>query len=953
MAQGNFVPASYWQQKVDYNIKVQLDDILHSLDGYEEIAYTNHSPDTLHFIWFHLWPNAYKNDRTAFSEQLLKNDRTDFYFSKEENRGYISNLSFKVNNIKADTQQHQQYIDVVKLMLKEPLFPGQSINIATSFHVKLPYNFSRSGHVKQNYQITQWYPKPAVYDNKGWHPMPYLDQGEFYSEFGNYDVQITLPQNYIVAASGILQTEAEKTKLLGIAALEPIKQENYIYYNKKRDNKFTTVVKSTSAAKNKNFKTKESIAPKSAATLKTLHYQLNNAHDFAWFASKQFLVQHDTVQLENKSVDVFAYYPPWQYENWKTSIAYAKNGLKFYDKHVGNYPYSTASVLSGPQTIGSGGMEYPSITLITTQGGGQELDAVIAHELGHNWFYGSLASNERAHAWMDEGMNSFYEKKYTAEKYPPAKKGGISTEESIEKSVIKNLENIGKDQPIDLPADSFTMVNYGLFVYEKTAVWMQQLEQQLGKPLFEKSMKNYYAQWQFKHPYPENFKQSIQTASNQPLDSLYTQLFTTAAQRTPPPAVNKPYRLAAFFPFKNTDKYRFISLSPMIGYNAYDNLMIGGMIHNYELPLSKFNFLAIPLYGTQTSRLNYYARVAYKIPVKKGFLDNININSSFSSFSYKHIDFNDSLFPAHYNVQFFKIDPTIRFNIRNKYLASSVKKLIQLKTFFIGEQDYNSKSVKGYDSSFIQRTNRNLVQLKLRLEDFKALYPYNVDLTIDANKDFARAGLTANYFFNYASEQQDGKGLNVRFFAGKFFHIGSQYQYETARYFLNLTGPRGNEDYTYSNYFIGRGDFEGANSQQLMERDGFFKVGKELQGQVGKTDKWLSAVNFTGDIPKFVQRLFPDAVIRHFPLPFKFFVDIGTYAEAWDPTVNTPRFLYDAGIQISLLKYVNIYLPLMYSQVYRDYYNSVFPGKSFGKSISFSIDIQNIQLNKLVKNVPL
>ena len=200
----------YWQQQANYSLRVQLDDILNSIDGYEQIVYTNNSPDTLHFIWFHLWPNAYKDDKTAFSEQMLRNGRTDFYFANDEDRGYISNLSFKVNDVKADTQQHPQYIDIVKVLLPQPLPPGQSATITTPFHVKLPFNYSRGGHVGQSYQLTQWYPKPAVYDSKGWHPIPYLDQGEFYSEFGNFDVQITLPQNYIVAASGQLQDTSEQ-----------------------------------------------------------------------------------------------------------------------------------------------------------------------------------------------------------------------------------------------------------------------------------------------------------------------------------------------------------------------------------------------------------------------------------------------------------------------------------------------------------------------------------------------------------------------------------------------------------------------------------------------------------------------------------------------------------------------------------------------------------------------
>ncbi len=200
---------AYFQQQVNYKIDVTLNDKENTLEGFEIIDYTNNSPDTLRFIWFHLWPNAYKNDQTAFSEQLLQLGRTDFYFSDNDKRGYINRLDFKVNGITSILEDHPQYIDVAKLLLPAPIAPGQTIKITTPFHEKLPFNFSRGGHVGNTYQITQWYPKPAVYDNRGWHPMPYLDQGEFYSEFGNFNVQITVPKNYVIAATGELQNEEE------------------------------------------------------------------------------------------------------------------------------------------------------------------------------------------------------------------------------------------------------------------------------------------------------------------------------------------------------------------------------------------------------------------------------------------------------------------------------------------------------------------------------------------------------------------------------------------------------------------------------------------------------------------------------------------------------------------------------------------------------------------------
>ncbi|HXR82269.1 MAG TPA: hypothetical protein VN763_15180, partial [Saprospiraceae bacterium] len=161
--------STYWQQQVNYYIHVTLNDTDNSLTAFEKMEYVNNSPDTLFYIWIHLWPNAYKNDRTAFSEQLLKNGSTDFYFSKEQERGYINQLNFEVDGVAAVLEIDSSAIDVARLILPRPLPPHSSISITTPFHEKLPYNFSRGGHVGQTYQLTQWFPKPAVYDRKGWH----------------------------------------------------------------------------------------------------------------------------------------------------------------------------------------------------------------------------------------------------------------------------------------------------------------------------------------------------------------------------------------------------------------------------------------------------------------------------------------------------------------------------------------------------------------------------------------------------------------------------------------------------------------------------------------------------------------------------------------------------------------------------------------------------------------
>src|SRR5207253_5957421 len=169
-------------------------------------------------------------------------------------------------------------------------------------------------------------------------------------------------------------------------------------------------------------------------------------------------------------------------------------------------------------------------------------------------------------------------------------------------------------------------------------------------------------------------------------------------------------------------------------------------------------------------------------------------------------------------------------------------------------------------------------RLSASVSDNRVLFPYSLILSADQGKDFIKTGLTANVFFNYP----DGKsGMNVRFFAGKFFYLKpatNLIRFYNDRYFLNMSGPNGNEDYTYSDYFIGRNEFEGWRSQQIMERDGFFKVNTALLGnKVGKTDDWLMSANMSSDLPDNINPL----SILPVKIPLKIFADVGTYAEAW------------------------------------------------------------------------
>jgi hypothetical protein len=477
----------YWQQEVNHKIDVSLNDREHSLQGRSAIEYINHSPDTLSFIWFHLWPNAYRNEQTAFAKQILRNEEGKKNWKKLKEKGYIDSLDFSVNGKKAKTEAHPEHIDVMKLLLDQPLLPGQSVQISTPFYVKLPHYISRSGHDGQQYMLCQWFPRPAVYDRKGWHPMPYLDMGEFYYDFGNYEISLTIPSEYIVAATGTLQTtdEISQYRKIGEANVKAASRKNEIRYQP-------------------------------TGQWKTLQWKAERVPDFAIFADKDFIIRYDTLQLSTRTVDVVTYHQPNGNRNWIYSTSYVKSGARDYSQKIGEYAWPVVQAVEGPKNESSGGMEYPMVTLITSpDANGELLDAVITHEVGHNWFYGMLASNERAHPWMDEGINTYYQFLYEAEKYKGNSIFGSSLPAELKEQPLDRFQALIYNQlnqlviipAIETHSETFKDdEQYGLTAYIKTSIWMYLLELELGKEKLHNAMKAYFNEWKFRHPYPEDLR---------------------------------------------------------------------------------------------------------------------------------------------------------------------------------------------------------------------------------------------------------------------------------------------------------------------------------------------------------------------------------------------------------------------------------------------------------------
>jgi hypothetical protein len=966
---------NYWQQKVDTRIDVALNDKEHTLNGDINIDYTNNSPDTLRFIYMHLWPNAYMHDRTRFAEQMAENGETAFYFSKASKRGSISELSFTIDGKSVEYFSARNIPDVARIELPQPLPPGGTMKIATPFKVKLPDVYSRLGHTKQAYFISQWFPKPAVYDKKGWHPLPYLNFGEFYSEIGSYDVNITLPNNYIVMATGNCLDESENSWLDELS---------------KKDFPSDTLY-------NKSF-------PESNEETKTLHFHEDNVHDFAWFADKRWVVRKDTVVSPGSGEIVTAYaaFLPESQKQWKRGTEYLKNTVLSYGSHVGAYPYKTIKAIEGDMHAG-GGMEYPTVTVIDRDAIAQ-LKTVIIHEAGHNWFYGVLATNERDHAWMDEGMNTFYEQK-TIRNYPPdttLPKRKISnvkynTTAGFESILYHHGTGVHTDQALEQTSANFTELNYGIDVYYKSDLMLRWLEAYMGEENFKAGMREYYDTWKHKHPYPEDFKACMVKHTDKNIDWFFQNALTTDSRvdykikgvhGTDVTVRNKsgfsaPVYIVAYHkdsiignvwsaPFEGTttlqlpdslrgwtalrvgkdipdakrqnsvhhrrgvalrpfaglgygEKNRIFML-PSIGYNAYDGFELGLVFHNLTLPENRFRYVLSPMYGFGSRSFIGAGSVGYSWYPENLFKE-ILFQVDAKTFNYNETSVNiaDPLYS-----RYVKIAPSLSFRFNEHDLRSPVARTLTLKGYGI-QEDYFQYDLDVTDSLYkpsVLQQQKTYGLARYTHKNDRTFNPFSYGAEAQFNQDFVKVSAEGKLRIDYFKKN---KALRLRAYVGKFIELNATP--DISRYYLN-SAYTADKDYLYDGTYFGRSEQNGFASRQISMLEGGFKVPTPLYAsQVGRSDNWLAAVNITTDIPK---------------LPLRLFLDIGTFTNAAKLNPSGQKILYDGGVELALpYDVISVYFPVILSKDFKDYMKSMYGNKVFVNSIVFRMDLNKINWMKL------
>ncbi len=460
--------AQYWQQAVDYTMSVSLDPDTANYSGTQKLVYTNNSPETLHKVFYHLYFNAFKPGSEMAVQLKNSPDRNTRFSVDLDSLSIQSQGALRVSNLTQDGVMVKT-IDaetILEVTLNKPIPPGGSSTFEMNFEGHVPDVIRRAGKNSKEgvaFSMAQWYPKMAEYDLEGWNTDPYIGR-EFHGVWGNFDVKITLDKDFMVAASGYLQNANEIGKG---------------YSDRKRP-------------KTKNGKiTWRFIAPQ--------------VHDFTWAADPEYI--HDTYPGPNNVTLHFFYKnDPEIIENWKKLQPHTAEMMTYYNEKIGPYPYDQYSVVQG----GDGGMEYAMLTLITGGRNYNSLFGVTAHELAHSWFQHVLATNETKHEWMDEGFTSFISDLAENELLDQQK------DFPLEGSYLRyfRLASSGGEMPQSTNANRY----YHNYAYERTAyskgaVFLGQLGYLIGYEKLFEVLQTYYADWQFKHPQPNDFRRIAERVS--------------------------------------------------------------------------------------------------------------------------------------------------------------------------------------------------------------------------------------------------------------------------------------------------------------------------------------------------------------------------------------------------------------------------------------------------------
>lgn len=557
----------YWQQDVHYTIEATVHETSDIIEGKQKLIYWNNSPDTLSEVFFHLYQNAFQPG--SYYDDLHQNNGIKPRYGKYEQQKKGTEVqSFLVNGKKPKMQYDNT---ILRITLPNQLLPNQSI----TFEIEFKTYFDGGGNVgrrmktfasgkHKHYDGVHWYPRIAVYDRKfGWCTDQHLGR-EFYGDMGCYDVELNFAENYVVGATGFLTNRAE---VLPKELMDRLRIENF--KELPMGNRGPTIIEYDSTKR------------------KTWKYHAENVHDFSFTADPNYRIG----EAKYNDITCYAFVQEPHASKWQNAAEYAAKVIEVLSKTMGKYEYHKMIVADAKD-----GMEYPMLTL----DGGYDPNyrSLFAHEIGHNWFYGMINTNETYRASMDEGFTQFltawtleridgniYPEKAPKSKYKQYFYRGMNTRDrAVLAPYIKDATREA-DPPLNTHSDAFHGAlghggGYG-HVYYKAATMLYNLEYVLGDSLFLKAMQHYVQKWKFAHPYPEDFRGAIMEYVKTDLNWFFDQWLETTKKID--------YKIASI---KKTNNDTFLiefkrkgRMQMPIDFTVYSK---EGKIHNYYIPNTYF-----------------------------------------------------------------------------------------------------------------------------------------------------------------------------------------------------------------------------------------------------------------------------------------------------------------------------------------------------------------------------
>jgi hypothetical protein len=491
---------AYWQQRVDYRIAATLDTARGEIRGRETVHYTNNSPDALGYVWMHLEQNICGPG--SITEKL---DQPPIVFLGSTFdftcKGFRGGVTLERVSVSGRTIRPDVFGTTMRIDLPRPLATGRAVDIDIVWRFLVPpYGAGRMGRDGPLYEIAQWYPRLAVYDDlRGWNHEPYIGAGEFYLEYGSFDVSLTVPANYVVLATGTLQNPA--------AVLTPTQQRRLAMARSSTQPVAVITADEAGTARSR---------PAGPGQL-TWHFAADSVRDFAFAAGPE--LRWDASGYEGILIQTF--YRP-KARQWEEANRMGREAIKYFSEQWYRYPYPQASTVEGPIQ----GMEYPMLTFVPNSPTREDLQWVLSHEFGHEWFPMVVGSNERLYPWMDEGFNTFIDLTGAARYF-----AGTPYGDSIEVHPLHLYRDhavAGSEQPLMIrPVEGKDLF---WTAYQKPALMLQILRHEvLGKERFDPAFRAYIRAWAYKHPSPADFFRIMRDASGMDLDWFWRDwIYTTA-----------------------------------------------------------------------------------------------------------------------------------------------------------------------------------------------------------------------------------------------------------------------------------------------------------------------------------------------------------------------------------------------------------------------------------------